>query len=63
MEDGQATAGLELEPQGRDSSFAHHREMQGRELNPQHRVRMLLELLSCTLFSCLYVPRMPVIPF
>lgn len=49
MEDGQATAGLVFEPQGRDRSFVHHQEMQGKELNPQHPVRMFLELLSLNL--------------
>lgn len=49
MEDGWTTAGLVFEPQGRDSSFAHHHEMQGKELNPQHPVRMFLELLGMNL--------------
>lgn len=49
MEDGQATAGLVFEPQGRDSSFALHQKMQGKELNPQQPVRMFLELLGLNL--------------
>lgn len=49
MEDGQATAGLVFEPQGRESSFALHQKMQGKELNPQHPVRMFLELLGLNL--------------
>lgn len=46
MEDGQATAGLVFTLQGRDSSFVHHQEMQGKELKTQNRVRTLMELLG-----------------